>query len=88
MYAGVGSGSRFRKGAGFQKFRRMLVYVLEGSGGFQKFRRVLVYVPEASSGRFGRVPVSSGVCWCSRVRKVLESSGVACCLAILTGAAM
>ena len=51
-------------------------------------------------GRFRRVPESSGTCWCrfrrqgsegvgSRGRvQVPESSGVVCCLATLTGAAM
>ena len=56
MYAGVGSGGRFRK-------------VLEGSG---KFRRVP-----------GCAGVGVGGFW-----KVPESSGVVCCLATLTGAAM
>ena len=56
VYAGVGSGGRFRK-------------VLEGSG---KFRRVP-----------GCAGVGIGGFW-----KVPESSGVVCCLATLTGAAM
>ena len=59
---------------------------------------------EGSGGRFQKVPESSGMCWCRfwrqlpegsggfrRVpvfRKVQESSGVVCCLATLTGAAM
>ena len=39
-------------------------------------------VPEEGSGRFRKVPESSGVCWCvSRggFRKVPESSGVCWC---------
>ena len=62
MYAGVGSGGRFRK-------------VPKGW-----FRKVSEGFPKSSS----RVGVGSG----GRVRKVPESSGVVCCLATLTGAAM
>ena len=76
VYAGVGSGGRFRK-------------VLEGSG---KFRRVPVCAGVGRRVSEGSRPESSGVCWCwcrfRRVRKVPESSGVVCCLATLTGAAM
>ena len=74
MYAGVGSGGRFRK-------------VLEGSG---KFRRVPVCAGVGRRVSEGCRPESSSVCWCRfrRVRKVPESSGVVCCLATLTGAAM
>ena len=65
--AGVGPGGRFRKvvygGAG-------------GSGRFRlgEFRHVLVYVAEASSGRFWRVPESSGVRWCRYRRQGSEGS--------------
>ena len=65
-----------------------------GAGGSGGFRSVLVQ--EVLEGfRFRRVPASSGVCWCrfrkqvpeglegsvpEGSRKVLESSGVVCCL--------
>ena len=63
------------------RFRRR---VPEGSGDLRSSGEdfgVLVSVPEANSGRFRRVPESSGAC-CSggRVWKVPESSGVVCCL--------
>ena len=76
-YAGVGSGGKFRKvPKGW--FRK----VSEGSGGFW---RVPVRVGVGSGGRVRKVPKSSGTCWC-RFRR--QSSGVVCCLATLTGAAM
>ena len=75
-YAGVGSGGGFRKvPKGW--FRK----VLEGSRG------VFVWVPEAAGG-FRRVPARAGVGSGGRVHKVPESSGVVCCLATWTGAAM
>ena len=76
-YAGVGSGGKFRKvPKGW--FRK----VSEGSGGFW---RVPARVGVGSGGRVRKVPKSSGTCWC-RFRR--QSSGVVCCLATLTGAAM
>ena len=109
MCAGVGSGGNFRKvPEGSGRFRRVPVCAGVGSGG--RFGRVPVCAGVASGGRFrkvrrvGKVPESSGVCWCRfrrqlpegsvglrRVpvfRKVQESFGVVCCLATLTGAAM
>ena len=75
--AGAGSGGRFRKvPKGW--FRK----VLEGSGGFW---RVPAHVGVGSGGRVRKVPKSSGTCWC-RFRR--QGSGVVCCLATLTGAAM
>ena len=44
-------------------------------------------MPEGSGG-FRRVPARASVGSGGRVRKVTESSGVVCCLATLTGAAM
>ena len=41
-----------------------------------------------SSGGFRRVPASVGIGSEARVQKVPESSGVVCCLATWTGAAM
>ena len=63
-----------------------------GSGGRPNgwFRRVLessTRVGVGSGGRVRKVPDSSEQSR-GRVRKVLESSGVVCCLATLTGAAM
>ena len=59
--------------------------VPEGSGacwcGFQKQSL-------EGSGGFRRVPARVGVGFGGRVQKVPESSGVVCCLAALTGAAM
>ena len=76
-YAGVGSGGKFRKvPKGW--FRK----VSEGSGGFW---RVPARVGVGSGGRVRKVPKSSGTCWC-RFRR--QSSGVVCCLATLTGAAV
>ena len=71
--AGVGSEGWFRK-------------VPEGSGRF-RFRTVLVC---SGSGEFRCVAESSGACWCGLWRQGSdpESSGVVCCLATLTGAAM
>ena len=75
MYIGVGSGGRFRKvRTGW--FRK----VSEGSGGFW---RVPARVGVGSGGRVRTVPESS-----EEFRRVFGSSGVVCCLAILTGAAM
>ena len=63
------------------RFRR----VLESSGAcWCRFRRQ----SSEGSGGFRRVPARVGVGSGDRVRKVPESSGVVCCLATLTGAAM
>ena len=76
-YAGVGCGGKFRKvPKGW--FRK----VSEGSGGFW---RVPARVGVGSGGRVRKVPKSSSTCRC-RFRR--QSSGVVCCLATLTGAAM
>ena len=78
--AGAGSGGRFRKvPKGW--FRK----VLEGSGGF---RRVPTRVGVGFRGRVWKVPEGSEEFWEARVQKVPESSGVVCCLATWTGAAM
>ena len=97
MCAGIGSGGNFRKvpEATSGRFWRQLP---EGS------RRVPVCAGVGSGGNFRKVPEGSSVCWYRfrrqlpegsegprRVpvfRKVQESSGVVCCLATLTGAAM
>ena len=97
MCAGVGSGGNFRKvpdgsSVCWCRFRRQLP---EGSG---RFWRVPVCAGVGSGGNF------RNLCWCRfrrqlpegsggfrRIpvfRKVQESSGVVCCLAILTGVAI
>ena len=90
MYAGVGSGGRFRKvPKGW--FRK----VSEGSGGFWRVPArvgVIRFRRQGSegSGGFRKVPARVGVGSGGRVRKVPECSGVVCCLATLgtlTGAA-
>ena len=82
----IGSRGRFRKvpKGWFRKvpkgwFRK----VSEGSGGFW---RVLARVGVGSGGRVRKVLEGSEEL--RRVRKVPESSGVVCCLATLTGAAV
>ena len=66
---------------GLGRFRR----VPESSGAcWSRFRR---QGSEGSRG-FRRVPARVAVGSGGRVQKVLESSGVVCCLATLTGAAM
>ena len=60
-----------------------------GSGGrFRKVPKGWFRKVSEGSGRFWRVPARVGVGSGGRVRKVPESSGVVCCLATLTGAAM
>ena len=102
MQNGVGSGGKFPEGSG--RFRRVLVYAPEvvGSGKFRKVGPGRSWrVPESSGtcwcrfrrqgsegyGGFRRVPARVGVGSGGRVQ-VPESSGVVCCFATLTGAAM
>ena len=71
------------------RFRRVPVYAGVGSGGrFRKVPKGWFQNVSEGSGGFWRVTAPFGVGSGGRVRKVPESSGVVCCLATLTGAAM
>ena len=65
--------------AGVGRFRKLLESSgVLGSGVPERSGElwcVLVYVAEASSGRFWRVPESSGVRWCRYRRQGSEGSG-------------